>query len=132
MMSLFLSQLSIPHHVPGRVLTAPPLYLEKAIPDPITMKGNSCGCVCSGNSLWAAQGTLPSASEPNLGCPSCRVGVMPSHLIPACPHQETEKWTAQPGPALQRGGGVKGGSQAKGRTRGVALYCPSPGSKLEQ
>lgn len=34
--------------------------------------------------------------------------------------------------SLQRGGGVEGGSQAKERTRGVALYCPSPGSKLGQ
>lgn len=41
MMSLFLSQLSIIYHLPGHVLTAPPHYLEKAIPDPITMKGNS-------------------------------------------------------------------------------------------
>lgn len=44
MMSLFLSQLSILYHLPGRVLTVPPHYLEKAIPDRITMKGNS-GCV---------------------------------------------------------------------------------------
>lgn len=84
MMSLFLSQLLMLYHLPGHVLTAPQHYLEKAIPDPITMKGNS-GCVCNGNSLWAAQGTLPSASEP-----SCRVGVMPPHLIPSFPHEDTE------------------------------------------
>lgn len=81
MMSLFLSQLSILYHLPGHALTAPYIIWKKTIPDPITMKGNG-GCVCNGNSLWAAQGTLPSASEPSLRCPSCRVGVMPTLFNP--------------------------------------------------
>lgn len=93
MMSLFLSQLSILYHLPGRVLTAPPHYLEKAIPAPITMKGSSA-CVCNGNSLWAARGTLPSASLPSL---------LPSSFNPLLPHRETERWTAQPGLATAEG-----------------------------
>lgn len=73
MLSLFLSQLLILYHLLGRVLTAPPHYLEKSDPRSVTMKGNFTACVQWKLPLGRLRAFSHQPADQAKAGPSCRV-----------------------------------------------------------